>query len=502
MPVQPGRVVADEPADDTSPPGAAAALARILRTWGINVGNSAVFLLTGGRRVLHEGRYRDGTWLDWARAFRCRPRHYAEPTSEDEICRLVADADKVRVVGAGHSFNDAPLTDDVLLSLDRFNHAMVRDDPSRLGGKIADVQAGIRLRDLNRVLAEHGAALPVAGSTNPQSIGGLIATDLHGTGRDHGFLSECLLSLRIVDAHGHAETFHPGDEVFHAAIGAAGTCGVVIGAELRAEPAYNLSKAVKVVPRPWAEANLDALLAENAHLSFYEFGGVGHSSEQEHHPDVAAVRMNQWNRTIDPPDRIRRLVKIADEVFDMVFSGHLIGVARVLHATDWLARVSMGVYAMVVNHRAVVHTAEEGFARLLYFRHDEIEYGIPRDNLLACLEDVRALLRDRGYPTLVEIRFTPDRSQALLGPGVDRPTAYVELAPSMSRPTDAVFREFEALVVRHGGQPHLGKKVYLDRAQMESIYGEQRMRRFDAARRAQDPEGKFLSGFTERVLAG
>lgn len=473
---------------------------RILKTWAINIANTTVFLASGGRNVLHEGRFRAGRWIDWYRVFRCRPSQYAEPASEDELCRLVAAADKIRVVGAGHSFNAAPLSAELLVSLDRLTHATVREDPSRPGGKVADVQAGIRLRDLNQVLAGHDAALSVAGSTNPQSIGGLLATDLHGTGRDHGFLSECVVSLRLVDAHGNVQTFRPGDEVFHAAIGGAGTCGVIVGAELAVEPAYHLAKAVKVVPRPWAEANLDALLDENTHLSFYYFGGVGHSPRQEHDPDVSVVRMNKWNRTIDPPNAGRRLIKVADEFFDMVFSGHLIGLARVLHATDWLARVSMRVYALAVNHRAVVYPSEEGFARLLYFRHDEIEYGIPRDNLLACLEEVHDLLRTRRYPTIIEIRFTPDHSQALLGPGVGRPTAYVELAPSMSRPADPVFGEFEAIVLRHGGQPHLGKKIYLDREDMEAIYGTETMERFDAARRAQDPTGKFLNDFTENLL--
>lgn len=477
-------------------------IGRIAKTWALNAANSAVFLASGGRRVLHEGRYRGGTWVDWCRVFRCRPREFAEPTTEAEICSLVAGADKVRVVGAGHSFNAAPLGDELLISLDRFNRATVRDDPSRPEGKIADVQAGIRLRDLNRVLAGHDVALPVAGSTDPQSIGGLIATDLHGTGRDHGFLSELLVSLRIVDAHGRAATFGPGDDVFHATIGGGGTCGVVIGAQLRVEPAYNLAKAVKVVPRPWAEANLDALLEENTHLSFYYFGGVGRSPQQEHNGQVTVVRMNKWNRTVDRPSRGRRLVKIADEFFDMVFSGHLVGVARVLHAADWLARVAMRIYAIVVNHRAVVHPSAEGFARRLYFRHDEIEYGIPRDNLLPCLEEVHTLLRQRRYPTIIEIRFTPDRSQALLGPGVGRATAYVELAPSMSRDTDPVFRAFEEIVLRHGGQPHLGKKLYIDRGQMEQVYGADTMQRFDTARRAQDPTGKFLNQFTADLLGG
>lgn len=475
-------------------------VARIVRTWAINMANTTVFVLSGGKKVLHQGSFRRGTWVDWYRVFRCHPRQYAQPASEEEVCRLVGSADKVRVVGAGHSFNAAPLSDDLLLSLDRLDHVTVRDNPSRPGEKIADVGAGVRLRELNHILYDHGASLPVAGSTNPQSLGGLIATDLHGTGRDHGFLSESLLSLRIVDAAGNLATFRPGDPVFHAAIGSAGTCGVVVGADVRCIPAYNLSKAVKVVPRQWAEANLDTLLEENTHLSFYYFGGLELFEEQANRVGLVPVRMNKWNRTIDPPDGLRGLIKFTDELFDMVFSGHLMGLARALRATHWLAWLADRVYAMVVNHRAVVYPGKEGFARLLFFRHDEIEYGVPREVLLPCLEEILALLRERRYPTILEIRFTPDHSQGLLGPGVGRPTAYIELAPSMSRPTDPIFRECEAIMLRHGGQPHLGKKLYLDREQMENVYGLERMERFRAARRAQDPSGKFLNPFTERLL--
>jgi FAD/FMN-containing dehydrogenase len=475
---------------------------RILKTWAINIANSVVFVCTGGSKVLHEGRYRRGRWIDWYRHFSCRPERFVAPADEAELCALVRDAPGIRVVGAGHSFNAATLCDHVLVSLDRMDRVSVRAHPSRPGWKIAEVQAGVRLRDLNRALDEHGVALSVAGSTNPQSIGGLIATDLHGTGRDHGFLSESLLSLRVVDAKGQVHTARPGDELFHAVIGAAGTCGVVVGAEILCEPAYHLAKAVRVVRRDWAERNLDELVETNTHLSFYYFGGLSRSADQDRDTDLAQVRMNTWNRTVDPPSTRRHVTTITDELFDMIFSGHLLGLARVLHVADTLARVGFFFYRIAVNHRSVVYPSGDGFARLLYFRHDEIEYGVPFENVLPCLEEVRALLRRRHYPSIIEVRFTPDTSAALLGPGAGRRTAYVELAPSMSRRTDPIFQEFEDIVVAHGGQPHLGKKLYLDHEQLTDIYGPARMERFEAVRRAQDPSGKFLNEFTARVLGG
>ncbi|HWN71761.1 MAG TPA: FAD-binding protein, partial [Haliangium sp.] len=262
---------------------------RTANTWAINTINSAVYVVSGGRRTLHEGRYRPwrNTWTNWSRTFEAQPQRFEMPTTEADICRIVREASKLRVVGSGHSFNASPLTSGTMLSLDAYDQVLSIDTERR----VVRVQAGVRLRDLTERLASAGLAFPVLGSTNAQSIGGLLATDLHGTGRDHGFLSEQILSLRIVDASGVARTYRRGSDVFHAAIGAIGTCGVVIEVEIQCVPAYNLAKSLRMVRRDWVRENIDGILAGHDHVSFYYIAGV----------DTESVRMNLWNRTEQAP---------------------------------------------------------------------------------------------------------------------------------------------------------------------------------------------------------
>jgi FAD/FMN-containing dehydrogenase len=88
----------------------------------------------------------------------------------------------------------------------------------------------------------------------------------------------------------------------------------------------------------------------------------------------------------------------------------------------------------------------------------------------------------------------------LLGPGTGRRTAYLEITPSMSRPTDAMFARVERIILKHAGRPHLGKKVFVTRAELEGMYPPEIWNRFQSARRSQDPAGKFLNGFTTRLL--
>jgi FAD/FMN-containing dehydrogenase len=469
---------------------------RLRRLWSkastffLNTLNTLVYVLSGGRTTLHEGHYsrRRGLWRNWNRTVAFRPQRYETPETEEDICRIVRESSRLRAVGGGHTFNDSTRTEQTLLSLDRYGRVLEVDtDQLRVR-----VQAGIRLRELNEVLASHGLALPVLGSTDAQSLAGLIATDLHGTGREHGFLSEQVLSLRIVNARGEAETFRPDSNVFHAAIGAIGTCGVVTEVELRCVPAYHLEKSAWIIKRGEVDGSLERFLRVHDHVSFYYMGGV----------DVEHVRMNVWDhvgteRRLSPLQRPRKMV---GEIFDMIFSGYLLGFARSREQNRLLAALGLRLARLLMHGRRSVYPASTGFGRKLFMRHDEIEYGIPFERHRECLKEVQALLKRRGIFSIIEVRFTPDRSQALIGPGVGRRTCFIELAPSTGYGEDVIaslFHEAEDLFLAHGGQPHLGKVARA--MDGERMFGE-RFVRFQQARLQQDPEGRFTNAFTDRVL--
>ncbi|HEX5848238.1 MAG TPA: FAD-binding protein, partial [Rubrobacter sp.] len=347
---------------------------RVVHTWANNTLNSAAYVLSGGTKTLHEGRYHrsTGRWTNWNNTFSARPQRFETPESEAAICEMVGLSKSVRVIGGGHTFNPSPLSVETMLSLDKYNKILAVDTENR----VVRVQAGVRLRDLMQELGERGLALPVLGSTNAQSLAGLIATDLHGTGRDHGFLSEQVLSLRIVNAAGKAETFRRDSDVFRAAFGGLGSCGVVTEVELECVPDFNLGKGIRVVRRDWVERNIDAILEENDHTSFYYIGGGG----------VERVRMNLWNRTVLEPPATIKLRKMRNELIDMLFSGYLLGLARALKLTGPTAALGLLFFKLTMDGRSDVYSSAEGFARKLYYRHDEIEFGIPYEAHRECLK--------------------------------------------------------------------------------------------------------------------
>lgn len=460
---------------------------RIARTWRLNTLNTAVYVASGGTTTLHEGRFTRwcGTWRNWSRTFECQPARFERPETEEALGRIVRESEKVRVVGGGHSFNRCPLTQGTLISLDA--QARILDvDVER---KVVRVQAGIRLRDFTRQLLAHGLSLPVLGSTNAQSLGALIGTDLHGTGKSHGFLSEQVLSLRVMDAAGEARTLVRGTPGLHAVAGSIGTCGVVTELELQCVSAFNLEKRLEVVPRRWAEDHLEEVLDANDHVSFYYVGGV----------DAEHIRMNVWNRTTHPPSVLCHVKKMGLELMDMLLSGYLLGLSRVLMLTEPFAKLGLFFMKLTQQGRKTVLPMCAAFARQLFYHHDEIEYGVPFARHRQCLQEVLELLERRRFVCIVEVRFTPATSMATVGPGVGRRTCFIELAPSLSVDSSAVFQEAEQIFLKYGGQVHLGKATRATEEDMERMYGV-RWHALRTVQRAQDPDGKFVNDFVARVF--
>ncbi len=478
-----------------------------------------------GGRTLHEGKWDGKTWTSWNREVEAVPERYLEPKppagarSRAETFAPVADvvrgAKTVRVVGGGHSFNESASTGGTrasptgtMLSLDgddRLGKVPPAEAAASFGvsGERADrlvrVQAGARLRDVTQKLWDMGLALPVQGSTDAQSVGGLIATDLHGTGRDAAYLSERLREVTLVKADGGLVTFKkqgpewatdetPPRRFEHLPVtGALGTLGVVVEAVLELDPAYNVEKKVQYVPRAEAERNLDDLLAKNDHVSFYYPGGVR---------DPKTVRLNTWNRTDETPKWTAPLARLAHEVTDHAAASFAPGFLDEVGERD--ARTDPLIKTLNRGKPEVL-PAPTAFPRRLFYQHDEIEYGIPKAQHKAALDAVMKLLADEEFKSVVEVRFAPDTTEALIGPGTagrgQGGTCFIELATAKGQYSEAriaeVYAKFDAVLREYGGRPHLGKKTPMTGADMAATHGED-WRKFQELRREWDPTNRFL----------
>jgi L-gulonolactone oxidase len=488
--------------------------------------------LTGS--VDHEGHWSGTRWSTWNNEEHCCPERFVVASTHDAshpyaaVQEAVRTATHLRVVGAGHSFNESSCTGGsdtkpygTLLTLDRYA-AWSRVDPAHAQQKysldadtatrVVRAQAGIRLRDFSRQLWDAGLALPLAGSTDAQSLGGLIATDLHGTGRDHGFLSEQLVEVTVVTGTGALVTLTrtpngwSTDETpaqtfrWLPVAGALGTLGVVVDVVLIADGAYTIAKDATFIDRHEAERDLELLLARYDHVSFYYPGGVA---------GLRTVRMNTWQRSTRASNALANFKRLGHELFDhslAAFAPHvLFDIGRHDARKNLLLRE--------LNHeKANTLTAPKAFARKLFYLHDEIEYAMPVAHYRDAIDAVLTMLTAEEFKTIVEVRFTPDTTQAWIGPGTAGRgrggAAWIELATSLGAYSEGriaqVYARFDEVMRRFEGRPHLGKKTPMRRADMEALYGDD-WRAFEVLRKRWDPRGCFVppdNVFLQKLFGG
>ncbi|MGZ3441904.1 MAG: FAD-binding protein, partial [Polyangia bacterium] len=125
------------------------------------------------------------------------------PENLAELEKTIASARHVRVVANSHTSNEQICTDGVGISVANFNqiHGLRR----RGGITWVDVDAGVRLSDLNRWLYEHGQSIGYATiGFRGITIGGGLATAVHGSSLKHpSVLSARLVHIQFVDGEGH-----------------------------------------------------------------------------------------------------------------------------------------------------------------------------------------------------------------------------------------------------------------------------------------------------------
>jgi FAD/FMN-containing dehydrogenase len=451
--------------------------------------NVVGYLRSRGRHLHLEGRFDgDRRFRNWSRVIEAEPSAVLRPTGEDELVAAIATAPRLRVVGAGHSFN-AGFAGEAMLSLD--HHAgIVEVDRAAMTVR---ARGGTRIRDLSAALAAEGLALAALPSHDAQSAGGILSTDVHGTGRDVGFVSSQVRGLSVVDGTGAVHDVGPHDDLFRAAIGGIGAVGVISEVTFAVVDAFRVAQESTMEPLGKTLERLPELLAAHEHLSLYAF------------PFGDRCQVNTWGPTTERASRIgpaREAVHLCVDAIAASVLGDVATASGALAPATWVATRAR-------RQRRLVLASYQGFNRSVYHQHQELEIAVDAADAVPALERVAALFRS-GYRdrragrhpfTVIELRFTPAGHDAtLIGPGRGRATCWVDLLTNEVAGFERYFAAAEAALLEMGGRPHLGKWLgKVGPEHLDAAHGDH-FRRFLALRDRHDPDRRFANPLTEQLF--
>jgi xylitol oxidase len=205
---------------------------------------------------------------NWAGNIRYQARRVHLPSSVAQVQDLVADADRIRAVGSGHSFNGIADSAGDQVSLAGLP-PVIDIDRTRATVKVA---AGVRYGELSRALHAGGFALPSLGSLPHITVAGSCATGTHGSGIGNQGLAASVSALDLVTADGTMITLSRAEERddFLGAVVGLGALGIVTAMTLDIVPTFEVRQLVyEGLSRDAFQAYLPDILAAAYSVSVF-----------------------------------------------------------------------------------------------------------------------------------------------------------------------------------------------------------------------------------------
>ena len=144
--------------------------------------------------------------------------------SAEQAKEFLHNVDSCITRGLGRSYGDSSLSENVLLTL-MLNRMLSFD--AKEG--ILSCESGVNLEEILDAFVPRGWFLPVTPGTKYVTIGGAIASDVHGKNHHkNGSFSEYLLSMEVMTSDGKAVTCSKtvNADLFKATCGGMGLTGI------------------------------------------------------------------------------------------------------------------------------------------------------------------------------------------------------------------------------------------------------------------------------------
>lgn len=411
------------------------------------------------------------------------PRHKEEVA--DAVGRAAEKGQRIKPIGAGHSFTAIGRPEDTQLVLDDLSGLRSVDK----GSGVVTVEGGTRLHTLNDLLAGEGLAMTNLGDIDVQTIAGAISTGTHGTGSRYGGIATQVVGLEMVLADGSLVTCSATErsELWSAARVGLGALGVITAVTLQTVPLFALHAEEGPMPLDELLARFDELAEQTDHFEAYWF------------PHTTST-LTKRNTRKPLHDGLEPLPKWKEWLDDEFLSNTVFG--WTIAAGKWrdsLIRPANRIASKALGSRTFTDLSFKVFTSPRRVRFCEMEYAIPRQAATQAIREVVSAIESSGMSISFPVELRVAASDDIpLSTASGRESAYM----AFHLPAGVDFRDYFTLVAAildgYEGRPHWGKLHTLDADILRQRYP--RFGEFVAIRDSLDPSGVFSNPYLDTVL--
>lgn len=390
--------------------------------------------------------------------------------------------------GLGRSYGDSALSP-ALFSTDNFRYFLDFDE---ITGTLT-CEAGVSFQAIIQALVPRGFFLPVTPGTQFVTIGGAIASDIHGKNHHkHGCFSEFVQSLELLLPSGEVLicSRNENSELFFATCGGMGLTGIILTATLKLLPI----NSVHIKQTTVKAKNLDALLSlfeqhQNATYSVAWLDCTAKKSQLgrgvlllgEHCTDGVLTLKRKRSLSVPFNTPAWLLNRTSVSAFNHWYAARAKNGERTVNLIDYFYPLD----------------AIKNWNRL-YGKAGFLQYQcvIPMENASTVLKTLLAKIADFGGGSFLSVlKKFGDANQNLLS----FPMKGYTLALDFKR-TPALFPfldTLDELVLQNSGRLYLTKDARMSRAMFEKSYPN--VDTFQALREKHNMTGKFFSLQSQRL---
>lgn len=422
------------------------------------------------------------------------------PRGEADLAQAIAQG-PVIARGNGRSYGDSALHPDTTLDMRGMNRLIGFDEAS---GQVV-AEAGIMLDDLLQIFLPKGWFPMVTPGTRFVTLGGMIASDVHG--KNHhcdGAFSACLDWIDVMGPKGAVQRCSREDnaDLFHATTGGMGLTGVICRAAFRMRPV----ESGWIRQRSIATADLDTTLAafeSNAEASYSvawidcmaQGAALGRSIlTLGEHAQVNELPLEYRAAPLDAPVRRKRPVPLNAPGFAL--NRYSVRAFNQLYYTKGAKAVgdtlvSWDSYFYPLD--ALLHWNR------IYGRRGFVQYQcvLPLDQSARGLRELLARIADSGLGSFLAVL---KRMGAASAGAMSFPMEGYTLAldfPATPQ-TLSLLRRLDEIVIAHGGRFYLAKDSRLSPEVLRRA--DPRAAEFQSLRQAHSLAPQFISSQSERLF--
>lgn len=151
--------------------------------------------------------------------------------NEQELKKIIEENQDLIAYGNGRSYGDSALNTNIIHSK-KYNHFLEFDEKNGL----LHCQSGVMLSEILDIFIPKGWFLKITPGTKLITIGGAIASDVHGKNHHiEGCFSECVEELNLMLANKEIKTCSrkQNKELFQATCGGMGLTGIILDAKIQ-----------------------------------------------------------------------------------------------------------------------------------------------------------------------------------------------------------------------------------------------------------------------------